>query len=254
MRTILLHDTAAKLSKAKVHAYSESALCLEKTHEPPHSLKKWYGQIGWFIDSKDAQELNGIDGEPVEFEWNTFAGHTILDLLHEIHRKMTENRIKPEQLEDRIIFMSMYNDIGGTKEGNFKKCIWNSSDVEAYAHRSPKRHWSFLGPGTEEKRYGTHTCKPEGLWNCSAEMMMLNLGGSGHPVFRATSALDRGTVDSYRFTTMVTCRMQSCCFAQLLPSTSSVPTERSRIGAKNQVSRSQIRFVFQHGETQSEDE
>ena len=136
MRTILLHDTAAKLSKAKVHVYSDSALCLEKTHERSHSLKKWKGQIGWFIDSKDAQELNGIDGEPVEFEWNTSAGHTILDLLHEIHRKMTENRIKPEQLEDRIIFMSMYNDIGGTKEGNFKKCISNSSDVEAYAHRS----------------------------------------------------------------------------------------------------------------------
>ena len=130
MRTTLLHDRAAKLSKAKAHVYSDSALCLGKTHEPPHSIKKWKGQIGWFRDSKDAQELNGIDGEPVEFEWNnTFAGHTVLDLLHEIHRKMTENRIKLEEFEDRIIFMSMYNDIDWTTEGNFKKCIY-SSDQE----------------------------------------------------------------------------------------------------------------------------
>ena len=35
-----------------------------------------------------------FDGEPVEFEWNTFAGHTTLDLLHEIQRMMAENRIK----------------------------------------------------------------------------------------------------------------------------------------------------------------
>ena len=148
----------------------------------------------------------------------------------------------------------MYSDIDRTTEGNFKKCISNSSHVKAYAHRCPNGHWLFLGPGTEEKRYGTHTCKPEGLWNRSAEMMLLNLGESGHPVFRATIALDRGTVESYQFTTMVTCRMQSCCLAQLLPSTSSVPTERSRIGAKNWLSRPQIIFVFQHRQTRSEDE
>ena len=159
-----------------------------------------------------------FDGEPVEFEWNTFAGHTTLDLLHEIHRKMTENRIKLEEFEDRIIFMSM-SSIGRQKE-------------------------------TSKSEFR----KPEGLWNYSAEMMMLNLGESGHPVLRATSALDRGTVESYRFTTMVTRRMQSCFFAQLLPSTSSVPAERSRIGAKNWLRRSQIIFVFQHRQTRSEDE
>ena len=29
------------------------------------------------MDSEDYRELNGIDGEPVEFEWNIFTGHTI---------------------------------------------------------------------------------------------------------------------------------------------------------------------------------
>ena len=51
-------------------------------------------------------------------------------------------------------------------------------------------------PGAAEKWYETHTCKPEGQWNRSAEMMMLTLGERGHPVFRATSALDRGFLKS----------------------------------------------------------
>ena len=124
MRTTLLHDRAAKLSKAKAHVYSDSALCLGKTDEPHHSMKKWKGQIGWFIDIlRTLKNRMEFDGEPVEFEWNTFAGHTTLDLLHEIQRMMAENRIKLEEFEDRIIFMSMYNDIDWTTEGTFKKCI-----------------------------------------------------------------------------------------------------------------------------------
>ena len=41
----LVHDKVIKLSKAKVHVYSDSVLCLGKMHD-------------------------GIDGESFEFEWN----------------------------------------------------------------------------------------------------------------------------------------------------------------------------------------
>ena len=134
---------------------------------------------------------------------------------------------KPEDFQDRIIFMSMYNDVDWSQGKEiFKTCVSHSAEVKAHAHRLPKGHWSFLGPGTEEKWYGTHTYKPEGLWNRSAEMMMPNLGESGHPAFRATCA-DRGFLKSKTFT--VTCRMQSCCFAHSFPSTSSVTTEQLRI-------------------------
>ena len=53
-------------------------------------------------------------------------------------------------------------------------------------------HWSFLGPGEEEKWYGTKNYKPEGQWNSTADVMVANFEDSGHPVFRASSALDRG--------------------------------------------------------------
>ena len=84
------------------------------------------------------------------FEWNIFPGHTILGLFREIRMKIGENRIRPEEFRDRIIFMSMYTDVDWTKDGNLNMCISNSIEVKAYAKRFPKGHWSFPGPGTEK--------------------------------------------------------------------------------------------------------
>ena len=103
MRSTLLHDRAIKLSKAKVHVYSDAVLCLGKMHDHPTAIQKWEEQIGWFINSMGRQELYGIDREPVELEWNTLPRHTILELLQEIKIKMATRGIKPEDLRDRII-------------------------------------------------------------------------------------------------------------------------------------------------------
>ena len=58
--------------------------------------------------------------------------------------------------------------------------------------RFPLGHQSFLGPGEEEKWYGTHSYKPEGQWNSTADVMVANFKDSGHRFFKASSALDRG--------------------------------------------------------------
>ena len=78
------------------------------------------------------------------------------------------------------------------KSRNNEFCKWNSLSVAAYARRSPKGHWSFLGPGTQEAWCGTHIHKPNGSWNDVAELMMINLRESGHPLFRGTSVFFRG--------------------------------------------------------------
>ena len=54
----------------------------------------------------------------------------------------------------------------------------------------------FFGHGSEKKRYSTHDSKPQGVWDRVAELMMIKFGESGHPVFRATSPLSRGTLKS----------------------------------------------------------
>ena len=53
----------------------------------------------------------------------------------------------------------------------------------------------LLGPGSE-KWYGTYSNKPDGDWDKTAERTMLNFSESGHPIFRATSALERGELRS----------------------------------------------------------
>ena len=68
--------------------------------------------------------------------------------------------------------------------------------VSLFAKRFPAGRWSFFGPGSETKWYSTDIERPGGEWDKVAELMMIKFGESGHPVFRATSPLSRGTLKS----------------------------------------------------------
>ena len=57
--------------------------------------------------------------------------------------------------------------------------------------RFPRGHWSSLGSGSEKKWYGTYDYKPDGSWNRTAQKILQNFAGSGYPIFRCTSALER---------------------------------------------------------------
>ena len=83
------------------------------------------------------KELNRIDGMQTEFEWKIFPGFTTLGILEEI-QKLTEGiQCEPEHFNDRIIFMSMKNDIAWRENGNTKTCVQNSIEVAKYARRFP---------------------------------------------------------------------------------------------------------------------
>ena len=64
------------------------------------------------------RELQGIDAEPIDFEWKIFPGGTALDFLHIIQKDQEGKRITVENFNDRSIFMSMSNDIDLDKKGN----------------------------------------------------------------------------------------------------------------------------------------
>ena len=72
----------------------------------------------------------------------------------------------------------------------------NALTVTEYARRFTQGHWSLLEARSDRKWYGTHAHKPDGEWEKTADGMMLNFAESGHPVFRATSALERGELKS----------------------------------------------------------
>ena len=70
-------------------------------------------------------------------------------------KRLIQNILKGESSS-----MSMFNDIDWTVKGNSKICISDSKQVKNYAKRFPRGHWSFFGPGDEEKQSRTYTYKP----------------------------------------------------------------------------------------------
>ena len=129
----------------------------------------------------------------MEFEWNIFPGFTSLQLCDKVQEFMSKMS-HPEEFTRQIIFMSMFNDISWGSEDNEQECNANADLVSIYARRIPPGRWSFLGPGSEKKWYSTHESKPQGEWDRVAEFMMIKFRESGHPVFRVTNPLSRGTL------------------------------------------------------------
>ena len=56
-------------------------------------------------------ELNRIDGLPMEFQWKILLGFTTVGILNQIQQMMGKLQCEPENFTDKIIFMSMFNDI-----------------------------------------------------------------------------------------------------------------------------------------------
>ena len=101
-----------------------------------------------------------------------------------------------EEFKGRIIFMSMFNDISWGSQDNEQECESNANIVSVYARRFSPGRWSFLGPGSEKKWYSTYDSRPQGELDIVDKLMMIKFSESGHPVFRATSPLSRGTLKS----------------------------------------------------------
>ena len=151
-----------KLRKAKVQVSSDSVLCVGKMREFPQSNSEWESRLQWFMSTKQHRELDGIDGEPVEFEWMIFPGHTTLQILLEIQKLPKDLGCEPEQFLGRIIFMSMYNEIEWRNEDNKRVCLATAFLVATCAKKLSLGHVSFLGPGSETKWNATATLKPGG--------------------------------------------------------------------------------------------
>ena len=142
--------------------------------------------FGSALSQRFGSNRRGADGIRVE----NFPQFTTLGILAEIQKMMAELSCEPEQIQGWIIFMWMYNDIIWRTTGNEENWMANSLNVAAYANKFPQGCWSFLGPGCEKRWYGNHVGKPDGEWDKTAESMMLNFAESGHPIFRASSALE----------------------------------------------------------------
>ena len=91
--------------------------------------------------------------------------------------------------------MSMFNDISCDRKGNKDECLANAGVVKVLARRFGVGQWSIIGPGSEKKCYSAEN-SPQRAWDHFPEEMLLEFAESGHPTFRATTPLSRGTLKS----------------------------------------------------------
>ena len=200
-------EEVISLSHAKVYVFSDSVLCFGKMSENPPSNTFWEDKLTWFKSSSQHRTVDTIDGEPMEFEWNIFQGFTSLQLVQEV-RKFMSKMGEPEQFQGRIIFVSMFNDIIWRYKDDETECIANSTLCVSIRIQISSRR--------------------------VAEVMMIKFCESGHPVFRGTSHLSRGTLKSkvsenYQYTSVRWRYCSNLFFAQLFLLISSVFTEQSQI-------------------------
>ena len=101
---------------------------MRSTRDP---VTSWRHTIEWITQSLEHRELDGINGEPVVFEWTFFQ-----DTQHCSYFR--NSKVQSEKFKDRIIFLSLYNDIDLGGVGINDICLSNSLDVAAYVIRFPK--------------------------------------------------------------------------------------------------------------------
>ena len=174
---------------------TDSVLCVGQVQNISGATERWKGRVEDLKKYSSYQDTVGLDGEPIEFEWKIVPGFSSLSLLREIQNDLETKNIKPEDFKDRIIFMSMFNDI--VRKKNDEHCISNAEEVWNYAMKFLPGHWTFLGPGSEEKWCGdSHVQK--GQWNCTANKIGQRFKETRHPFFKSTSALSRGILKERR--------------------------------------------------------
>ena len=180
----------------KTYVFSDSVLCLGKIHENPQSNTAWEERLAWFKSSQEYRNLDRIDNEPIEIEWNTFPGFNTLQLNDEVKCSLLRLGKIIENFAGRIIFMSMFNDISWESKDNKKECEIKCSIHFTICKKIRSRTMVIFGCGSERKWYSVSEDSPQGEWDKMADKMMITLAESGHPVFRATSALSRGQLKS----------------------------------------------------------
>ena len=155
-------------------------------------FETWKKQIKWYSQKNHFKELNRIDRQLTVFEWKIFPRFTAVGILDEIQQIMGKLQFEPENFTSRIIFTSMYNDIVWCENGNTEECSQNSLKVSKYASfvAVVGHSWDL-----DRKRNGTrpvliNQTELQKLW-CSNYIQ-----NPRHPIFRASSAFERGDLES----------------------------------------------------------
>ena len=112
-----------QVDEPKVRVHWDSVLCLGKCQIIQKRIED--GKIKW--QTFDCQNWTIFWNWRSDWDWvEYFPG------------------LEPEKFEDRIIFMSMFNDLEWTKRRILERCVSNSEQIKNYPKRFARGHWTFI--------------------------------------------------------------------------------------------------------------
>ena len=180
-----------------MYVFSDSVLCLGKQHGPEDAIRR-SDQVSTSKMCLTFRELQGLDGDPIDFEWKIFPGAKAFDILHKFQADLQGKNIRPEKFSDRIIFMSMFNDIELSMTLNWKGKITKILVLlpQGRSNNMPQNSTMDTGHSwdPEKKASGIKDTQP----NMVASGIFVRdrwwtiFENSGHPVFQGVSPLGRG--------------------------------------------------------------
>ena len=160
-----------RFATAKTNVFSDSVLCLRGIS--PEPVKAWVSKIKWFMESRFFQRIGsnrrGTDGIRVE-------KFPRIHYIRNSRRDSKDDDLVKEGSSSCQCTMTLIGEDEETK----KIVLRMLSELLSMLEASMRGHWSFLGPGSDKKLYGTHVCKPDGQWDEVAENMMINFAESEH--------------------------------------------------------------------------
>ena len=101
-RTALLNDQAMKCATAQVYVYPDSVSCLGGLNSPDDAIRRWEEQVSSLKMKSSFRQVQGLAGEPIDFEWKIFTGCSASQLLHTIQKDLEGKHIIPENVSRSI--------------------------------------------------------------------------------------------------------------------------------------------------------
>ena len=169
----LINDAVViNLQSTKVYVFSDSVLSLGKVLQHPKCNEAWKNRVAGIRAERSYRDYDAINGESTEFDWNIFPRFTTLQLCNKVSDLLSSMGQTPESFKERILLMSMFNDIFCDRYDNKDECLRNANVVKTFAGRFGFGQWSFIRPGSEKKWFPSEN-SPQGTWDHIAEDMLL---------------------------------------------------------------------------------
>ena len=75
--TSLPCDKSFEITNVKTYVFADAVLCQGSIRDEP--IEAWKNKMKWYLENRYLKDLNRIDGDTMEFEWNMFPGITMLE-------------------------------------------------------------------------------------------------------------------------------------------------------------------------------